>query len=73
MRRPSRLDSTRAGDKKSMAAFVPTYTSDDVAPVVVDTGVKTLVQVNTFATILGLGAVILLLIWIGHKMKKAGR
>jgi len=35
-------------------AYTPTYTSDDVAPVVVDSGTKVIVGIATFATILGL-------------------
>ena len=35
-------------------AFVPTYTEADVAPVVIDSGLKIVVGVAVFATIIGL-------------------
>jgi len=35
-------------------AFSPTYTETDVAPVVIDTGLKVVVGVATFATVIGL-------------------
>ena len=37
-----------------MTNYVPTYTSDDTSPIVIDTGNKTLVQVGSFAAIFGL-------------------
>lgn len=50
-------------------AFSPTYTSDDVAPVLIDSGTKVLVQIGVFASILGLllTGVIIAVLW--KKMK----
>lgn len=35
-------------------AYVPEYTEDDIAPIVVDVGSKVLVQVGVFAAIIGI-------------------
>lgn len=35
-------------------AFTPNYTSADVAPVLIDSGTKVLVQIGVFASIIGM-------------------
>jgi len=46
-----------------------TYTSDDVAPVLIDGGTKILVQVGTLAAIIGLLAALAFGAWLMKKRK----
>jgi len=50
-------------------AFTANYTADDAAPVIVDTGLKIVLGIATFATLIGLGIGLSYLSKIWKKVK----
>lgn len=50
-------------------AYQATYTEDDVAPVVVDTGLKIGVGIGTFSTVIGLLLGVGIGFWAFRKIK----
>jgi len=50
-------------------AYTANYTAEDVAPAVIDGGVKIWVGIITFATVIGLGIAITWLYKIAKKLK----
>jgi len=49
--------------------YTPDYTVEDSAPIVVDTGLKIIIGVATFATLIGLGIGLSYLAKIYNKLK----
>lgn len=50
-------------------AYTPTYTEDDVAPVVVDNALKVGVGIGTFSTVIGLLVGVGIGFWAFRKIK----